>query len=663
MLPVRNSWVNTVSGQWLGDWKERLAGVSFRSVVAFVAGYYLSVRLGEAAYGTLAISSPFWLPNAVLLSTFLLTQKRHWALIAAAVFPIRLLAGAPLGTPLWFLLYSSADDLVTTLLAAWLLLRVLRRDVRLGTLRDFLIFLGIAAGIAPALAALIGAFGRHALGDSAVIAAYRWFFGNSLAQAIVTPTLLYWYIAARERLNPPLKELVLLSSGLIAVLLYAFLFRVGPYSPILSYAPVPFIVWAALRLRPIGTATIILPVACASMFSAVEGIGLFSEGSSSQNVLSLQLFLLAVSVPLLSLSIIIDERKGAEETLRESEERFSLVANTAPVMIWMSGPDSRCTYLNSTWLEFTGRSLVAELGMGWAEGVHPDDLERGSEIYTKALDRREPYRMEYRLRRHDGEYRWILVQGVPRFNADGSLGGYIGSAIDVTERKQAEEAMSTVNQKLIQAHEEERTRIARELHDDINQRLALLAISLEGLQHNLPSSKAEVMQDIAEACKQVQDLGSDVQALSHHLHSPKLEYLGLAAAAAGFCGEVSNRQGVEIAFHSENIPKDLPMGTSLCLFRVLQEAIQNATKHSGSRHLEVSLSSGLSEIELTVRDSGIGFDPQEAMKGRGLGLTSIRERLKLVNGDLSIDSQPQRGTTIQARVPLTTRMKTAGAVG
>jgi signal transduction histidine kinase len=183
------------------------------------------------------------------------------------------------------------------------------------------------------------------------------------------------------------------------------------------------------------------------------------------------------------------------------------------------------------------------------------------------------------------------------------------------------------------------------------------------LQHNLPSSKAEVMQDIAEACKQVQDLGSDVQALSHHLHSPKLEYLGLAAAAAGFCGEVSNRQGVEIAFHSENIPMDLPMGTSLCLFRVLQEAIQNATKHSGSRHLEVSLSSGLSEIELTVRDSGIGFDPQEAMKGRGLGLTSIRERLKLVNGDLSIDSQPQRGTTIQARVPLTTRMKTAGAVG
>lgn len=367
MLAVRNPWVSRVSGRWLSDWKDRLSGISFRSVAAFIVGYYLSVRLGEAAYGTFAVSSPFWLANAVLLSTFLLTPKKHWALIATAVFPIRLLAGAPSGTPLWFLLFSSADDLVTALLAAWLLLRVLRRGVRLDTLRDFIIFLGIAAGIAPALASLIGALGRHALGDSAVTAAYRWFLGNSLAQAIVTPTLLYWYVAGRQRLYPPLKELALLCGALMAVLFYAFLFRVGPYSPILSYTPVPFIVWATLRLRPIGTATTIFPVALASIFSAAEGIGLFSKGSSPQNVLSMQLFLLVVSVPLLSVSIIIEERKRAEETLRESEQRFRLVANTAPVKIWMSGPDKLCTYFNYRWLQFTGRSLEAELGNGWMQ--------------------------------------------------------------------------------------------------------------------------------------------------------------------------------------------------------------------------------------------------------------------------------------------------------
>ena len=148
----------------------------------------------------------------------------------------------------------------------------------------------------------------------------------------------------------------------------------------------------------------------------------------------------------------------------------------------------------------------------------------------------------------------------------------------------------------------------RELHDDINQRLALLAISLERLQQNPPSS-AELMREIGEARKELENLGSDVQALSHHLHSSKLEYLGLAVAAAGFCREVSSQRGVEIDFHSENIPRDLPKEIELSLFRVLQEAIQNAAKHSGSRHFEVSLRGGSSEIELTVRDSGIGFDP------------------------------------------------------
>jgi signal transduction histidine kinase len=242
------------------------------------------------------------------------------------------------------------------------------------------------------------------------------------------------------------------------------------------------------------------------------------------------------------------------------------------------------------------------------------------------------------------------------------VGGILILTEDITRRKQAEEALLGMSRRLIEAQDQERARIARELHDDINQRLALLAISLERLQQNPPSS-VELMREIGEARKELENLGSDVQALSHRLHSSKLEYLGLAVAAAGFCREVSSRHGVEIDFHSENIPKVLPKEIELSLFRVLQEAIQNATKHSGSRHFEVSLRGGSSEIELTVRDSGIGFDPEEAMKGRGLGLTSIRERLKLVNGNLSIDSHPQRGTTIQARVPLTTRMNSAGAVG
>jgi PAS domain S-box-containing protein len=347
----------------------------------------------------------------------------------------------------------------------------------------------------------------------------------------------------------------------------------------------------------------------------------------------------------------ITARKRAEAALRESEETFRVVTDSVPAMIWMSGVDRRCTLVNRAWLAFTGRSIESELGHGWTDGVHPDDLSRCLETYTEAFDRREPFSMEYRLRRHDEEYRWVLDEGVPIFKANGSFAGYIGSAIDVTTRKLAEDALSRLSQKLIEAHDEERALIARELHDDISQRIGMLAATLTHVKQCLPASAAEFRSEIEEACNEAVQLGCDIQSLSHRVHSSKLELLGLTAAAASLCKECSNLQRVEIDFHAENVPPDLSPEISLCLYRVLQEALQNATKHSGVRHFTVSLKGGTKDIELTVRDSGIGFEPEHAIRGQGLGLSSMQERLKLVNGQLFIDSNMQRGTTVQARVP------------
>ena len=260
--------------------------------------------------------------------------------------------------------------------------------------------------------------------------------------------------------------------------------------------------------------------------------------------------------------------------------------------------------------------------------------------------------MEYRFLRHDGQYRWVCGLSVPRFNPDGTFAGYIGSCLDVTEQKQAAEALSTVSRKLIQAHEEERAWIARELHDDINQRVALLGMSLDTVIHKVPVSASDATLLLREAEQEIRNLGDDIQALSHRLHSSKLEYFGLAPAAAAFCREVSEHHGVEIDFQCDVIPKHLDQEISLCLFRVLQEALQNATKHSGSRRFQVFLKYSPKEIILTVSDWGIGFDPGEISKGRGLGLTSMRERLKLVKGELSIESRNLVGTTVHARVPL-----------
>ena len=345
--------------------------------------------------------------------------------------------------------------------------------------------------------------------------------------------------------------------------------------------------------------------------------------------------------------------KRAETRLRESEGRFRLVANTAPVMIWTAGTDRKFSYVNKTWLDFTGRPLETELGDGWVEAVHPDDSNLCLQIYKEAFNRRESFEMHYRVRRKDGEYRWVLDNGVPRFDQNSTFAGYIGSCIDITERKLAEESLATIGRRLIEAHETERTWIGRELHDDINQRLALLAIELDRWNQKASTSD-EVIELVRHTQERIRELGQDVQGLSHRLHSSKLDYLGLASAAKSFCKELSEKNKVEIVFEQAGIPRSLSKEVSLCLFRVLQEGLQNAVKHSGVRSFTVDLQGTEESIDLTVADTGNGFEEQDAFTRHGLGLISMRERLLLVHGELSVKSQPGAGTTIRARVPLKT---------
>jgi signal transduction histidine kinase len=287
------------------------------------------------------------------------------------------------------------------------------------------------------------------------------------------------------------------------------------------------------------------------------------------------------------------------------------------------------------------------------EAVHPDDSNCCLQTYTEAFNRKEPFELQHRLRRKDGEYRWVLDDGVPRFNSDGTFAGYIGSCIDITERKLAEEGLATIGRRLIDAHETERTWIGRELHDDINQRLALLAIDLDRWNQNASTSD-EVTELVRRTQARIEEIAQDVQGLSHRLHSSKLDYLGLAIAAKSFCRELSEKTKVEIVFEHAGIPHTLSKEVSLCLFRVLQEGLQNAVKHSGVRSFTADLQCTEKSIELTVADFGNGFEEHEAFSRHGLGLISMRERLQLVHGELSVKSQPGAGTTIRARVPLKT---------
>jgi len=221
--------------------------------------------------------------------------------------------------------------------------------------------------------------------------------------------------------------------------------------------------------------------------------------------------------------------------------------------------------------------------------------------------------------------------------------------MDITERKRAEEALSGMTRKLIEAQEQERARIARELHDDINQRLALLAIELSQLQNNndLPSDVRDRMDKLQQTTSEI---STGVHNLSHELHFSTLEYLGLVKGMKSWCEEYGLRHKLEIDFKSHDVPT-LPQETSLCLFRVLQEALHNAAKFSGVKRIEVQLTKNSGEIHLIVSDSGRGFDVEAAKRKRGLGLTSMQERVRLVGGTIAIDSKPLAGTTVHVCVP------------
>jgi PAS domain S-box-containing protein len=350
----------------------------------------------------------------------------------------------------------------------------------------------------------------------------------------------------------------------------------------------------------------------------------------------------------------ITDLKRAEAALRQSEERLRLAIRAGKMYAfeWDAATDviirsEEVTHIPGLIGEPTRLNKQQLLA-----SVHAEDRAMFNTSIAELTPESPNRQITFRLLCHNGSVRWLQTTGHAFFDEQGSMVRMIGVVADVTERKLAEEALSKVSGRLLEAQEQERLHLARELHDDISQKLVMLSVELHQFAQILPDSRARSGNRREQLFERISDISNSLHALSHRLHSSRLETLGLVAAMRGFCRELAEQREVKIDFTHNEIPKGLPPQTSLCLFRVLQEGLSNAVKHSGVGQFEVRLEGVSDHVELAIRDPGVGFDPGIAMHTDGLGLVSMRERISHVKGTISIVSKPMGGTEIRVCVPI-----------
>ena len=349
------------------------------------------------------------------------------------------------------------------------------------------------------------------------------------------------------------------------------------------------------------------------------------------------------------------EIPASREEPHHASERLSQLLETTKVVSWEAEVEAqRFTYVSEQAVKMLGYAASDWYEPNFlASHIHPEDRRRVLSAFRKQSHSAQHFELTFRMIGNDGRVAWVqnLVSVVPE---NGSAGHMHGFMIDISERKRVEDTLKLLGSRLIAAQEEERKRIARELHDDLNQRLAVLSIELEQLSQKVGKSLG-LRKRLHKMQLHTQEISSDLHRLSYRLHPSKLDHLGLAAAMKSLCDELSVSGKLRVHFHQSGVPADLPKDATLCLFRIAQETLRNCVKHSGAEFVQVVLTKTGHDLRLSISDNGCGFDTRSDLMDKGLGFISMHERLRLVGGEIKICSQPLRGTRIDVVVPLNSK--------
>jgi PAS domain S-box-containing protein len=360
-----------------------------------------------------------------------------------------------------------------------------------------------------------------------------------------------------------------------------------------------------------------------------------------------------LSTVVIALESEIAERKRAEETLRQSEERFRLLVSAVQdYAIIMIDPNGYVMSWNSGAERIYGYSYEEIIGVSSSRFFTPEDLGANTHVQSLEIARNHGSHQDEGWHvRKDGSRFWASSLIAAITDETGRLRGFTKITRDLTERRQAEEALRTLAGRILTAQEVERSRIAREMHDDFTQRLAVLAIEIGKLEKvtALPGGFSNKLRAFKENLIR---LSQDVHALSRQIHPSIVEDLGLIDALRSECNNFSQRERIAVQYVPQPIPREISGEVALCLYRIVQEGLRNIAKHAGVGVACVSLTATNDGILLSIEDAGVGFVPVEVQGKPGLGLASMEERVRLIGGDISIHAEPGKGTLIEVWAPL-----------
>jgi len=346
-----------------------------------------------------------------------------------------------------------------------------------------------------------------------------------------------------------------------------------------------------------------------------------------------------------------EELPFVNEAFRDSKERLLELLGTK-ILAWEGEVEGqRFTYVSGQAAEILGYPLAAWYEPNFlASHIHADDLHWVLAAYAKQTRMTEHFDLTFRLWASDGSLVWIqnLISVGPESEGATKLHGYM---IDVSERKRSEEALKDLGGRLIAAQEEERRRVARELHDDFNQRLAVLSLELEQLGQRIPNQSG-LRSNVKRLQAQAQEIAAEIHRLSYKLHPSKLDHVGLATAVRSLCAELTKSGKLRVDFSQTGFPAALDRDVTLCVYRIAQEGLRNCVKHSGAESARVVLTRTRNAVRLVVSDNGCGFDTKTALLEKGLGFISMKERLHILAGQMNVYSKPLHGTRLEVSVPL-----------